>query len=386
MSALDVFHILVGLILAGLTIHTLLNHRTLWRLERMAGLSPLTSISVLIPARNEARRIEPCLRAWLGQRYPHYEVLVYDDDSTDDTAIRVAALAASARNLRLIRGRPLAPGWRGKPHACHGLRAAAHGELLVFADVDILPASTTLASTAGALSALAADVLSAVPRHASDSPAVRALVALQNWAALVFVPSWLPPFPRLASLAAVNGQFLALRAAVYDATGGFTAVRSSLAEDSELGRRLQALGYRVRLVDGAGVLTSVPYRRVRECWSANVRNLTGIFFGSPVLLLTALAALATVYLGPPVVLTLGLLTGRAGNIHYTWMPLGELALGMFGRLLADRRAGYATWLTLLHPIAIAVLVAMGVESAARFCLGRGVAWAGRRYDIRDDVA
>ncbi len=51
------------------------------------NFSPQTTISILIPARNEATHIERCLRSILSQNYPTqlYEIILIDDHSTDDT-------------------------------------------------------------------------------------------------------------------------------------------------------------------------------------------------------------------------------------------------------------------------------------------------------------
>jgi chlorobactene glucosyltransferase len=43
------------------------------------------SISAIVPARNEARQIEECIRSLLAQRHPDFEVIVVDDRSTDAT-------------------------------------------------------------------------------------------------------------------------------------------------------------------------------------------------------------------------------------------------------------------------------------------------------------
>ncbi|MBC7317136.1 MAG: glycosyltransferase, partial [Chloroflexi bacterium] len=43
-------------------------------------------VSVLIPARNEARNIGACLESLVAQDYPNLEILVLDDDSSDATA------------------------------------------------------------------------------------------------------------------------------------------------------------------------------------------------------------------------------------------------------------------------------------------------------------
>jgi len=381
MTELAIVHLFIGGGLVGLGVHTLLNHATLPRLERFSAPARLPRMSVLIPARNEAERIGASVRGWAAQAYPEYEVVVYDDDSSDDTAGRALAATAGSPHVRVVRGGRLPAGWRGKAWACHRLRAHARGEVLVFADADVRPSTDTLTRLAGALQALGADAVSVVPGHDAPGVAVRALVALQNWAALAVLPSWLPAGPRRRWLAAVNGQLVAIRAGVYDASGGFAAERLSLAEDVALGRRLAALGHRVRLVDGARLLRCRPYARVSEVWRASVRNLVPIFFGSPVLLLLTLAAAAALYLTPFVILALGARPGRAGTWPWTLVPLAEIGLGLMTRVVSDRRAGYPPWLAALQPLAVTALLAMGVDSAVRFGLGRGVDWRGRRYDL-----
>jgi chlorobactene glucosyltransferase len=379
MTGLDVFHLVATVGLGALGVHTLLNHIRLPRLHRMEPAPQPPRISVLIPARNEAERIDASVRGWAAQDYPDYEVIVYDDDSVDDTGGRALRAAEGAPHVRVVRGGPLPAGWRGKPWACHRLRAQAHGEVLVFADADVVPARDTLRRTAGALAALGADALSAVPAHVSDNPAVKALGALQNWAVLGFVPTWLPVERRGHWLAAMTGQFIAIRAEVYDASGGFSMARDSLAEDATLGRRLAAQGYRVRVVDGSRQLRCRSYATVRALWRASARNLLPVFFDSPGLLLLALALLALAFLGPVVVLALGLVLGE-GGWGWRWLPLAEMGLGIALRTISDLRAGYGLWTGLLHPLAVAALIAMGVDSLVSFRLRGVVEWRGRRYD------
>ena len=50
-------------------------------------------VSVLVPARNEAERISDCLDSLLRQNYSPYEIIVYDDDSSDGTAAILDAYA-----------------------------------------------------------------------------------------------------------------------------------------------------------------------------------------------------------------------------------------------------------------------------------------------------
>lgn len=374
-------HTIVGTVLAALAIQTLLNLRSLPRLERMPSPSAWPRLAVLIPARNEAAGIAQCVRRWASQDYPEFEVVVYDDESTDDTAARAETAAGASPHVHVLRGVPLPAGWTGKAHGCQRLREATRADMLVFADADICPAPDTLRWTVAALAALRTDAISALPAHRSPSLAVRALVALQHWATLTFVPLWARRLRARPLFAVTNGQLLALRAAVHDAVGGFASVAASLGEDVALGRRLTSHGHTIALVDGARLLECNPYVRLREAWRANVRNLAVVFFDSAVLLLLAVAGLTLLYLVPVGVLVAGFARAAGPDIAWTWAPLAEVALALVPRALVDRRAQHPVGLALLHPLAVAVLVATAVESALRSRWRGGVEWRGRRYHL-----
>ncbi len=370
-------------VLALVLAHTLLNDRTAPRLAPEARPRRRPLVSVLLPVRNEGRRVGRCLAAWLRQDYPAYEIVVFDDDSTDDTVASARAAAAGDGRVRLLDGGDLPDGWRGKPWACHRLASEARGDVLVFADADVVAAPGTLRAAVAALETHRLDALSAVPRHAAPSRVVQALVALQNWAFLSFVPAWVPARRRPAALAALNGQFLAMRRRVYQASGGFATVRAALGEDVALARRLARSGFRVALLDGAGVLRSEPYATAAEAWRANARNLLPVFFGSVPVVAAVVLAVAGLYLLPPALLAAGLATGWAGDARWGLLPAAEVALALLARRLADRRAGYPWWVTLSHPLAMAALAGMALASVVGFRWRREVEWRGRRYRVTD---
>lgn len=377
MRLLPIFHVVTGGALLALAIQTVLNVRHLPRLERMSPPSRFPRVAVLLPARNEAARIGKTVRAWTRQSYPDAGILVYDDASADGTG--VLAAAAGGDRVRVLRGGPLPAGWRGKTHASHQLREHTDAEILVFADADVTPAASTLAAAVSALESLGADALSALPRHESPRLGIRALVALQNWAPLAFVPLWAWRLARRPLFTVMNGQFLAIRAAAYDRVGGFAAVRASLGEDVALGRRLAATGHTVALVDGSEVMMCRAYESLAELWSAHVRHLRAAFFGSSALTVAALATLTALLLAPPGLLIAGIVSGRAGTAVWTWLPLAEVTLALLPRALSDARAGYGGWVTSLHPLAIIALFAMAIDAAWRAACGRPVTWRGRRY-------
>jgi glycosyltransferase involved in cell wall biosynthesis len=63
---------------------------------------PVTKISIIIPARNEAQNIKACLVSIVNQSYPKhlFEIVVVDDHSTDNTAEII--LGYQSQNVKLI--------------------------------------------------------------------------------------------------------------------------------------------------------------------------------------------------------------------------------------------------------------------------------------------
>ena len=74
------------------------------------------SVSVIIPARNEAEMLRFTLPSAMSFYYPQVEVILVDDCSEDGT-VQVAAQVAAARERespRIVAGASPPAGWRGK--------------------------------------------------------------------------------------------------------------------------------------------------------------------------------------------------------------------------------------------------------------------------------
>jgi cellulose synthase/poly-beta-1,6-N-acetylglucosamine synthase-like glycosyltransferase len=85
------------------------------------------TVSVVIAARNEAHHLPARIRNLLEQEYPRpLEIIVVSDGSTDGTATALAPFSDRIRLIELPRG--------GKPRALNAGVAAAHGDIIVFAD------------------------------------------------------------------------------------------------------------------------------------------------------------------------------------------------------------------------------------------------------------
>lgn len=70
----------------------------------------LPSLSIIVPARNEERQIERCVRSLLATRHPGFEVIAVDDQSVDVTRAILDRIAAEDPRLRVLAGAPLPQG------------------------------------------------------------------------------------------------------------------------------------------------------------------------------------------------------------------------------------------------------------------------------------
>src|SRR4051812_16247924 len=115
-------------------------NRSIRFLRDVGGVLPALPprVSLIIAARDEARNIEAALNSLLGQDYPDYEVIVIDDRSSDATPQVLARAQVRHPALKLVTVKVLPDGWLGKNHALNCGAAAASGDILIFADADVV--------------------------------------------------------------------------------------------------------------------------------------------------------------------------------------------------------------------------------------------------------
>jgi dolichol-phosphate mannosyltransferase len=319
---------------------------------------PGVPMSVVVPARDEERRLPACLAA-LAADGGAAEVIVVDDRSTDGTA----AVAARA-GARVVAGAPLPDGWGGKAWALEQGLGAARGEVVVFLDADTRPRPGLLAALARELEH--ADVVSAGPRFVCEGALERALHA-SMLATLVYrfgptdVDGRQPP----PSRAVLNGQCVAVRAAVLRAAGGWARVRGSLVEDVALARALRGDGMRLRFVDAADLLEVRMYDSAAETWRGWGRSLmAGEASGRAWLA----ADLAVLWLA--MALPLPRLLARRRPLDAALVAVRLALLGGLARSYRPR--GAAFWLSPLADVAVAARLTASVLRPER-------TWRGRTY-------
>jgi hypothetical protein len=343
-------------------VHAAVNAALLRRPDPAARPGP-ERVSVLVPVRDEAARVRDCLTAVLGQAGVA-EVLVLDDGSTDGTA--ELARAIGDPRLRVLTGRPLPPGWLGKPHACQQLADAADpaAEVLVFLDADVRLRPGAVAATVGLLAGL--DLVCPYPRQLAVTAAERLVQPLLQWSWLTFLPLRLAERSARESLSAANGQLLAVRRAAYDRAGGHRTVRAEVVEDVALLRAVKRAGGRGGVADGTALADCRMYAGWPELRDGYTKSLWSAF-GSPAGAAAVTGLLALAYLVPPLAALAGSRLGLAGY-----------AAGVTGRVVAARRTGGRSWPdALAHPASVAMFAGLTARSLNRHHEGT-LTWKGRQ--------
>ena len=342
-------------------------------------------VSVIIPARNEARGIERCLRSILATTYPRVEVIAVDDQSTDGTGNLASAIARTDPRLLVFTTPPLPRDWFGKQWACATGAAKAKGELLCFTDADTDHGPDLLARAVNAMRERKADLFSVVGRQELGTfweklvqPQV--LTVLEAW----YGGTETVNRARQAWRKIAAGQFLMIARPVYEETGGHEAVRHTVAEDLMLAQRFHRLGKHVVFMearDQLSVRMYTSFRELREGWGKNV--YAGGMHALPPgkfwrvtfpfgLLLSPLFNLA-----PLVVLLVGLLVSELGPI-LLWAIVATAALLLMWIVLYGE-ANQQMLLGLLYPVGSVITLWIFVRAIVR---GPSVTWKGRAYQAR----
>ncbi len=240
---------------------------------------PQTSLTVVIPAYNEAGYIGACLASVLKGQPPcvEWQVLVVDDDSTDATAELAVACAArhpqsTPRFSVLPAGpRPASERWVGKNWACTRAMEQVRSDWVLFIDADVqLQADAIRRALAQAITDQA-DLLSLAPRLTCG--------CLAEWMVQPIMASLLGlGFPIEAAndpdsdVAFAAGPFMLFRRSVYDQIGGHRALAAEVVEDLALARRIKTGGYRLRYLLGLDAVDLRMYADLAALWEGWTKN------------------------------------------------------------------------------------------------------------------
>jgi glycosyltransferase involved in cell wall biosynthesis len=343
----------------------------------------LPRLSVIVPARNEAANINATLRSLLATQGVELQIIAVNDRSTDQTGAIMDGVAkslglegaASGKTLQILHVTELPRGWLGKTHAMALAARHATGDWLLFTDADVLFHRDALRRALEYSTGSGADHMVLLPTVLLRSPGERMMIAFLQVLSIWAIRVWQVPNPKARRDAIGVGAFNLIRGEVYDALGGWEALRLEVLEDLALGHRVKASGFAQRVALG---LDLVQVRWARGAFGVVenlTKNLFALFRFRPELLLGFACGLALFTIFP-------LAACAAGQAM--WWPTGVLLIALF---LAYQRAGayhhFSPVQVALYPAASVLLIYAMLRSMVMALWRGGISWRGTFYPLRE---
>ena len=324
------------------------------------GPSPPGGVSVVVPARDEAGRLAPCLAGLRADPDVGEVIVVVDEDDPSPTA-----QVARAGGARVLTAPIPPPGFIGKPWALQRGAEAAAGEWLVTLDADTRPRTGLARALVDELAE--ADLVTAGTRFVCDTAGER-LLHPAMLATLVYRFGPVGAEDAAGPTRAVgNGQCLAMRREPFLRAGGFDRAPGYMTDEIALIRSLAADGWRVRFLDGADLISVDMHASGREVWREWGRSLSMADVTPPA---WQALDLAVVWLVMALPLPRVLLR-RAKPLDWVLVAVRLALLGALRRVY--ERRGVAFWLSPLADPVAAVRLTLSTLRPVR-------TWRGRTYD------
>jgi glycosyltransferase involved in cell wall biosynthesis len=331
-------------------------------------------LSVIVPARNEADVLRPCLESLLAQADEGFalgedwELWLVDDGSTDQTR----SIALGLDGVQVLDPAPLPPAWTGKANAIWTAAQKARGEWLLFTDADTIHQPGDLRRALHEAEHAHVVMLSYSPKQLVTGFWQRALMPL------IFAELALAYPPQKVSsaesrVAAANGQFMMVQRAAYFQVGGHAAVAGSLLDDVDLAFLLKRRKYPIRFRYAPDALSTRMYRSFKAMFEGWTKNLARLF-GYPLMMAAGRA------LDLLLMLALPLLLWRFFSLPLARFALAVLWLRVLWRFYARvAKSNFSTVDCAISVFALPLFCLLLLTSWWQHTVRNQVAWKGREY-------
>jgi glycosyltransferase involved in cell wall biosynthesis len=344
-------------------------------LSQVASGSDLSRlrVSVLIPARNEARKVGEALQSVLSQDYSNLEVIVVNDRSSDGTGAILSRMEREDSRLRIIELTSLPEGWLGKNYALFRASESATGDLFLFSDADVVMDPTTISRAVACLQLRKLGHLAVMPEVRMPGR----LLGMFCSAFGIFFSAYARPWKakdRESKQFVGIGAFNLVAAEAYRAAGTHRSIAMRPDDDMKLGKILKRNGCHQEMVFGNGLIRVEWYSSLPELIDGLMKNsFAGVEYSVPFSILAGIAVLvAHVWPFAAVFLTHG---------PTRLLNLAVVALMLLIITDTDRFYCLPRYYALGHPFCSLIFVYILWKSTLLALWNGGIRWRGTHYPL-----
>lgn len=321
-------------------------------------------VSILIPARDEAINILNLLHSIKAQDYIAIEVLILDDNSTDDTFLLCENFCLTDARFNVLRGEELEDGWLGKNFACHQLANTAKGKYLLFLDADEVVADGLINSALHRVKQGHLALLSLFTNQIMITLGERLVVPLMHFLLLNTLPLRLVRLSSNPAFAAASGQFMLFESANYRAHHWHAQVKDKIVEDIEIMKLVKSYQYPCEALLANGYISCRMYKGFFDSVDGFSKNLLAGFKYN---IAGLICYLLLVIVGPVFI---------AIYLNYSLL-LFAITLIILTRIMISLASGQNVFLNIiLHPFQLLALVLISFLSIKKY-LTKKIQWKGR---------
>ncbi|MGC2235584.1 MAG: glycosyltransferase family 2 protein [Pyrinomonadaceae bacterium] len=331
-------------------------------------------VSILVPVRNEARRVlEKSISSIFNQTYKNYEIIILNDRSTDNTGEILQKIQNSKFKIQIVEGKEPDKTWLGKPHALHQAFQKSKGEWILTTDADIIFAPETLQTAINYAEKNEFDALTLIPKQIFGSFWERFFMPVFGWFCLLAMPPHrVNDASRKESMGV--GNFFLFRRETLEQINGFESVKAEVAEDLKLAEILKNQKFNLRIDYAPELIETRMYSGFWDIWEGFTKNLfSGMKFSLP----------KTIF-GSISILLFGVLPAF---LAFTFLAFGQISF--FAPLLAvyvlqalififlQREWQGNVFYAFLAPFALLMFLLILLNSTVKILSGKGVTWKNR---------
>jgi glycosyltransferase involved in cell wall biosynthesis len=321
-------------------------------------------VSILIPARNEEADILNLLHSIRLQNYQNYEVIILDDNSTDNTLRICQNFCDQFKRFKVLPGAALPKDWLGKNFACSQLANSAKGKYLIFLDADETITDGLINNCIHRMKLNRLSLLSLFTDQVMLTWGERLVVPLMHYVLLNLLPIRLVRLSKNPSFSAASGQFMMFDAANYKQNQWHEQVKHQVVEDVEIMKLVKGYGNTGEVLLANGYVYCRMYKSFSEAVDGFSKNFLAGFNNNVIglflyLLLVVMGPIAIVcFLSPDLVLF-------------------ALSLIVLSRVMISLSARQSVWQNvLLHPLQLLCMVFISVISVKKH-FTKTIIWKGR---------
>ena len=348
-------------------------------LPEPATLPPVT---IIVPARNEAKIMPETIPTLCAQDYPGLSVVLVNDQSDDDSTAVLAAIGKDHANLLVVDGAPRPEGWCGKPWAVKQGVDLAATPWLCFTDADMFFHPLAVRQAMRLASQGGYDMVSLFPTLIFSSEIEKiGMAGLMTIIGLIFPPGKANDPKSKVALAA--GGFILVRREAYEKIGGHESVKGEIIDDVNLAKKLKDSGAKTHSRLTNDLTATRMYEDFADLWEGLTKNAyagmeyqprkfwAGIIFGILFVVL------------PPAYVVVGLSWLLKAHSPRSLLFTAIAVVIWVAQCLVHRRTvrfmRLPWWHMFLMPVSIALYCVIASHSAWQHHFGGGTMWKGRKY-------